>query len=324
MEMGRLLHVCTSTKTGTAKHEVRSANLLADYGMEGDAHAGGWHRQVSILAHEHIEYMRKKGLKLSPGAFGENLVIDGVSVDEIGAGTHLRIGPALLQMTQVGKVCHARCAIFHKTGECIMPRKGLFAQVLEGGEIHPGMAVDVVLRVERSTLQAAVITVSGRCSADHTIQTARPAVADLLRNELNARIAWTKVVPDEVSEIAKALEDFSERGVDVILTVGRTGPHLRDVTPEATRKVLDREFPGLAKKMRAASAAQTPNALLSRAVAGIRAATLIVNLCGSKEGSVENLRAILPIIPHAIKIIRKEGLHKGSNSGRTIRIENAN
>ena len=318
MGNGRLLHVCISSKKGIAKHEIPSARLLPDYGMEADAHAGEWHRQVSLLAHTDIELMRAKGLSLKPGAFGENLVIDGVNTAELGIGSQLRVGPVLLELTQVGKVCHTRCAIYYTTGDCIMPRTGLFARVVEAGEVTAGMPVEIVHRVDRSTLQAAVITISDRCSAGQTIDTAGPAAAALLSSELGARIAWTKLVPDSESEIAEAIKDFSDRRVDIILTAGGTGPDVRDVTPEATRKVLDRELPGLAERMRGASAAKTPNAWLSRAVAGTRRETLIVNLPGSKRAAVENLEAILPVIPHAVKILRNETTHPETDAGRLV------
>jgi len=318
---GTLLHVCISSKKGVAKHEIPSAKLLLDYGMEADAHAGDWHRQVSLLAHADIEFMRAKGLSLKPGAFGENLVIHGVNTDELGPGAQLRVGPVLLELTQVGKVCHTRCAIYYTTGDCIMPRTGLFARVAEEGEVTAGMPVEVVRHVDRSTVQAAVITVSDRCSAGQTIDTAGPAVVELLNRELGARVAWTRLVPDEVSQIAEAIKDFSERRVDLILTVGGTGPHVRDVTPEATRKVLDRELPGLPEALRAASAVKTPNAWLSRAVAGIRRETLVVNLPGSKKAAVQNLEAILAVIPHTVKLLRNENVHTESDPGRLVAIQ---
>jgi molybdopterin adenylyltransferase len=230
------------------------------------------------------------------------------------------VGPVLLELTQVGKVCHTRCAIYSTAGDCIMPRTGLFARVVEAGEVTAGMPVEIVHRVDRSTIQAAVITISDRCSAGQTIDIAGQAVAALLSSELGARIAWTKLVPDDISEIAEAVKDFSERRVDMILTAGGTGPDVRDVTPEATRKVLDRELPGLAEAMRAASAAKTANAWLSRAVAGIRRETLIVNLPGSRKAAVENLEAILPVIPHAVRILREENVHPESDAGGMLMI----
>lgn len=315
---GRLLHVCISAKKGIAKHEIPSANIMVEHGMEGDAHAGDWHRQVSLLAHVDIESMRAKGLNLKPGAFGENLVVDGLDTDHLGIGSQLRLGPVLLELTQIGKVCHTHCAIYYATGDCIMPRTGLFARVLQGGELKPGMPVEVLREVPRSVIQAAVITVSDRCAAGTTRDTAGPAVADLLSSELSAHIAWSRTVPDEVDAISAALTDFCDRRVDVVITAGGTGISPRDVTPEATQKVIDRELPGLAEAMRAASAKQTVNALLSRALAGVRRETLIVNLPGSLRAATENLRTILPLVPHAVKMLRGETAHPESDHGRLI------
>jgi molybdenum cofactor synthesis domain-containing protein len=317
---GTLLHVCISAKKGIAKHEVPSISVLVEHGVEGDAHASDWHRQVSLLAHADIEFMRAKGLTLEPGAFGENLVIDGLDCNELGVGSQLRIGPVLLELTQIGKVCHTRCAIYYSTGDCIMPRTGLFARVLEGGALHAGMPVQLVHKVPRSAIQAAVITVSDRCAAGTTHDTAGPAVAALLATELNARIAWTRVVPDEADKIAAELKDLCDRRVDLVLTVGGTGISSRDVTPEATRTVIDRELPGLAEAMRAASAQITPNALLSRAIAGVRRETLILNLPGSLEAATENLRAVLPALPHAVKMLRGETAHPEQDKQRLISI----
>ena len=318
---GRLIHVCVSEKKGIAKHEVPSVSVQVEHGVEGDAHAGEWHRQISLLAHADIESMRAKGLELEPGAFGENLVIDGLDCNELGVGSQLRIGPVLLELTQIGKVCHTRCAIYYSTGDCIMPRTGLFARVLEGGALHEGMPVQVVHSVARSTIQAAVITVSDRCFEGVTRDTAGPAVAALLVKEINARIAWTRVVPDEVERIAAELKELCDRRVDLVITAGGTGISARDVTPEATRKVIDRELPGLAEAMRAASALKTPNALLSRAIAGVRRETLILNLPGSLKAATENLAAILPALPHAVKMLRGETAHPDLDTERLIKIK---
>jgi molybdopterin adenylyltransferase len=323
MAEGKLLHVCISAKKGIAKHEVPSVSVLVEHGVEGDAHAGDWHRQISLLAHTDIEFMRAKGLNLKPGAFGENLVIDGLDCDELGVGTQLRIGPVLLELTQIGKVCHTRCAIYYTTGDCIMPRTGLFARVLKGGELHPGMLVQLVHKIARSTIQAAVVTVSDRCAAGTTRDTAGPAVAELLSKELNARIAWTRVVPDESDQIAAVLKDFCDRRVDLVITVGGTGIAPRDVTPEATRTVIDRELPGLAEAMRVASAQLTPNALLSRAIAGVRRETLVLNLPGSMKAATENLCAALPALPHAVKMLRGEVAHLEQDKVRLISINSS-
>jgi molybdenum cofactor synthesis domain-containing protein len=320
MSDGILLHICVSANKGVAKHEVPLALLRTDHGVENDAHAGDWHRQVSLLAHADIESMRAKGLQLRPGAFGENLVIDGIEIDQLGVGSQLRVGSVLLEMTQVGKVCHTRCAIYYTAGDCIMPRTGLFARVLKGGTLHPGVQVEVLHRIPRSAIQVAVVTASDRCAAGAMVDTSGPAVASLLHDRLGAHIAWSKIVPDDASLIAELLRDLSDRRVDLIFTTGGTGLSARDVTPEATRSVIDRELPGLAEAMRAASAEQTPHALLSRAITGVRNETLIVNLPGSVKGATENLSAILPALPHAVKMLRGEASHPENDRGRLVSI----
>jgi MOSC domain-containing protein YiiM len=121
---------------GVAKHEVPEIVLKENYGIEGDAHAGAWHRQVSLLAGEAVDAMKAKGLDLAPGAFGENIVTRGVDWSRARVGETIAIGAAELQITQIGKDCHSRCAIYYAAGECIMPRQGIFAKVLKGGKIN--------------------------------------------------------------------------------------------------------------------------------------------------------------------------------------------
>ena len=136
--MGRIHAICISEKKGTQKHEVSSAKLVESWGIEGDAHAGTWHRQVSLLGLGQIEEFRRRGAKVEFGAFGENLVVEGYHFRELPVGTRFQAGEAILEMTQIGKECHSHCAIYHAMGDCIMPREGVFARVLRGGEIHVG------------------------------------------------------------------------------------------------------------------------------------------------------------------------------------------
>jgi MOSC domain-containing protein YiiM len=147
---GRVVDVCTSDRKGVPKRAVARAILRPDHGIEGDAHAGFDHRQVSLLSLEHIDEMRAKGLNLRSGAFGENLVIAGLDTDVLGLGSRLVVGSAELEISQIGKECHDRCAIYHTTGDCIMPRNGLFAVVLRGGEIVRGTRVEVTHAAERN------------------------------------------------------------------------------------------------------------------------------------------------------------------------------
>lgn len=133
--MGEIKGICISEKRGTQKHEVESAVFVKDWGIEGDAHAGKWHRQVSLLSFEKIEAFRARGAEV---AFGENLIVEGYDFKNLPIGTRFRCGDVLLEMTQIGKECHSHCEIYKKMGECIMPHEGVFAIVLEPGVIHRG------------------------------------------------------------------------------------------------------------------------------------------------------------------------------------------
>ena len=128
--------VCLAVEKGVPKHEVPEIVLRREHGVEGDAHAGAWHRQVSLLAGEAVDAMRAKGLELAHGAFGENIVTRGVDWTRARVGVTIEIGEALLEITQIGKECHSRCAIYYAAGDCIMPRQGIFARVRRGGRIH--------------------------------------------------------------------------------------------------------------------------------------------------------------------------------------------
>lgn len=136
--MGRVIAICISKHKGTLKNEVEEANFIEEFGIEGDAHAGKWHRQVSLLALEKIEDFRAKGGKVNLGAFGENLVIEGFELNKLPVGQRLTVGDVILEVTQIGKECHDKCAIFYQVGECIMPTNGIFARVLKGGTVKVG------------------------------------------------------------------------------------------------------------------------------------------------------------------------------------------
>ena len=146
--MGKILAICISEKKGTQKKPIESARLVEEWGIEGDAHVGKWHRQVSMLSFEKIEAFREKGADVDFGAFGENLVVEGFDLSKVPVGTKFQIGEAILELTQIGKECHHGCQIFQKMGECIMPREGVFAKVLHGGKIKAGDEVIVLVADE--------------------------------------------------------------------------------------------------------------------------------------------------------------------------------
>lgn len=136
--MGKVRAVCISAEKGTPKHNVGKAEFVISHGLKGDAHAGDWHRQVSLLSYQKIADFRAKGADVDDGAFGENLVVEDIDFKSLPIGTILRSGDVTLEMTQIGKECHSHCAIFKRMGDCIMPREGVFAKVIRGGIIKIG------------------------------------------------------------------------------------------------------------------------------------------------------------------------------------------
>ena len=134
--MGKIVAICISEKKGVQKKDIKKCRLIENYGLEGDAHAGPWHRQISLLSIEGRLVMENKGIKLDAGDFGENVLTEGIDFANIMVGNELRLGgDALVRVTQIGKECHDRCNIYYQVGDCIMPREGIFAEVLKGGEI---------------------------------------------------------------------------------------------------------------------------------------------------------------------------------------------
>lgn len=140
----QLRAVCVSHNKGERKTPVPQVELRPNHGIVGDAHAGDWHRQVSLLAKESIDKMRALGLDVDNGDFAENLTTEGIDLPHLPIGTQLRIGEALLEVTQIGKECHNRCAIYHQAGDCVMPKEGIFAKVLEGGILQPGDMIELI------------------------------------------------------------------------------------------------------------------------------------------------------------------------------------
>ena len=144
--MGKVTAVCISDRRGIQKTNVQRGYFSSDWGIDDDAHAGHWHRQVSLLSAEKIAAFNALGAGVKPGAFGENLVVEGFDFRTLPVGTLLRCGKVLLEMTQIGKECHSHCEIYKKMGDCIMPREGVFARVLEPGEIRVGDEMTIVTR----------------------------------------------------------------------------------------------------------------------------------------------------------------------------------
>lgn len=307
--MGKVIATCISEIKGVQKRNVHRVTLIENHGIEGDAHAGNWHRQVSLLSWDKIEAFRQRGAVVEDGAFGENLVVEGIDFKTLPIGTRFTCGEVVLEMTQIGKECHHGCAIFQQMGDCIMPREGVFAKVLHGGVIQEGDE----LEVSYIPFRVAVITSSDAGSRGEREDKSAPVIEQMVK-EAGFSVVSKVLLPDEQQQLADTMREICDQNqADLILTTGGTGFSPRDVMPEATMSITERQVPGIPEAMRYYSLQITGRAMLSRAQAGIRKQTLIVNLPGSPKAVEECLGYILPHLTHGLEILTQ----KASNCART-------
>ncbi|MEL7625235.1 MAG: molybdenum cofactor synthesis domain-containing protein [Anaerolineaceae bacterium] len=296
--MAKVVSVNISEKKGTIKHPVEKLDLKIGWGIEGDAHAGDWHRQVSLLDLSSFDKMHNSAsVELKPGIFAENITTEGINLWSLPIGTRLEIGKTLLEITQIGKECHRHCQVFKQVGDCVMPREGIFAKVLREGTITVGQDIKII-----PTIRVAILTVSDKGSTGERADLSGPALAEALTGK--AQIAIQEIVPDDSEQIKAKLIEYSDQGLDLVFTTGGTGFAPRDNTPEATMSVVERPALGIAEAIRASSLKITPFAMLSRATAGIRGKTLIINFPGSPKAAVECLEVFLPVMNHAVETLR--------------------
>lgn len=289
--------VSISAAKGTVKKPVAEGVLVENHGLLGDAHAGQWHRQVSLLACESADKIRAAGLAVTDGDFAENITTEGITLSALTIGTKLYIGEAILEVTQIGKECHNDCAIKQQVGDCVMPKEGIFARVLRGGVLKAGMTISV-----ESPLKAGVVIVSDRAYSQERPDKTLPLLAESLENN-GFSVVESFIVPDEAEAIKAALLKLVKAGCPLILTSGGTGFSKRDITPEATLDIIERQVPGIPEAMRWASAQKIPSAILSRGIAGIKDSSLIINLPGSPKGAVENIEAVIEPVKHGLKVL---------------------
>ncbi len=305
---GRIKAICISKERGTVKEEVNSAVFKEGYGIEGDAHAGNWHRQVSLLSASKVDEFNERGAGVKNGEFGENLLVEDIDVKSLPVGSLISIGDATttvkLKVTQRGKECHTHCRIYQRMGECIMPTQGIFAEVVAGGRVSRGDRVSVDFPALDAPFRAAVLVLSDKGAAGQREDLSGPAAAAILA-EHGYEVIETLVIPDDKARIKQELIRLSDgRSADLIITSGGTGFSLRDNTPEATMEVAERSAPGIAEYIRMKSCELTDRAMLSRGVSVIRGTSVIVNLPGSPKAVKECLEFILNPLDHGLKILR--------------------
>ncbi len=308
-----VVSVNISENKGTVKTPIPEI-IITETGVSGDAHAGGWHRQVSILSIECIrEFSSQFNRKISPGEFAENISTSGVDLRDVALLDRFSIGDAELEVTQIGKVCHGdACAIFREVGACVMPQEGLFCRVIRGGRVKPDDAV----RHTPKKLRFVIITLSDRASRGFAADRSGPGMQEILEDHFG-RGRWRTsferlVLPDDASALKSTVERACSEGVDFIFTTGGTGIGPRDITPDVLEPMFDRKLPGVMEHIRLKYGADNPKALLSRSAAGIIGKTLIYALPGSVRAVREYMEEILRTLEHCIYMLHGIDIHERS------------
>ncbi len=299
-----IVSVNSSSEKGTTKTPVPEAEIDAQ-GIVGDAHAGAWHRQVSLLSRECVvSFGEAAGTVYRAGDFAENLTIAGIDLGQVALRDCLICGDIELEVTQIGKACHGDgCAVFRQVGTCIMPKEGIFCRVRHGGRIRPG---DPITHHPRP-LRVRIVTVSDRASRGVYEDRSGPAI----EQAVVAYFAGTRwhlevaraLVPDEAEPLRQVLSEAIAGGVEMLVTTGGTGISPRDITPDVVTPMLDKALPGIMDFVRIKHGERLPAALLSRSVAGVAGQSLIYVLPGSVKAVTEYLAVILPTVEHSLLML---------------------
>lgn len=297
----KVLSVNISEKKGTIKIPVPTIELNSK-GVNGDAHAGSWHRQVSLLGQESFDkFSQQANRTIQFGEFAENITTQGFELYKMSPLDILKGEKATLMVTQIGKKCHGdNCAIFKEVGNCVMPKEGIFAKVISDGILTAGDTFSYQPR----TFSFDIITLSDRASKGEYKDLSGPEIERMIID--NYSKSYRKldinrtIIPDEATLLTENIKATIESGADVIITTGGTGLSERDITPDVIKPLLDKEIPGIMEFIRVKYGATIPSALLSRSVAGTIGKTLILVLPGSVKAVKEYMTEILPLIDHIV------------------------
>ncbi|MCF7973755.1 MAG: MOSC domain-containing protein [Phycisphaerae bacterium] len=308
--MAKVVSVNISKEKGTIKKPVPEI-MVNLQGIEGDAHAGAWHRQVSLLSQESIDGFSAAGHRsFACGEFAENITTQGIDLLTCGIRDRLTIGPVELEVSQIGKKCHGDgCAIFREVGACVMPKQGIFARVVSGGQIQAGDTIEHV----SVPLQIRVMTLSDRAAAGVYEDRSGPRVEAMLAEHFD-KSHWhanvtRQVIPDEVDQLTCLLKEAVKDQADVVLTLGSTGVGPRDIAPDVVLSVCDRVLPGVMEYIRVKYGEAIPSARLSRSVAGVAGKTQIYTLPGSVRAVEQYIEEILKTLEHTVHMLRGDDIH---------------
>ncbi len=309
MESIEVLSVNISKKKGVVKEPIEIAKMN-DEGIVGDAHAGKWHRQVSLLAQESIEKAEKTAKAHFPfGTFAENITTQGIELHKTNILDRFINDKVELEVTQIGKKCHAKCAIGKQIGNCIMPLEGIFARVIKQGMLKSGDCLEYKPKI----FNVNIITLSDRASSGIYEDKSGPLIAKEIQgffkiNKLKINIT-SEIIPDEINLFHDVLQKSFSENYDIIFTTGSTGIGIRDIAPETILPFLDKQIPGIMEMIRTKYGMEHPNALLSRSVAGIKNKTLLFALPGSPKAVSEYINEILKVLYHTILMVHDIGNH---------------
>ncbi|NLH24673.1 MAG: molybdenum cofactor synthesis protein [Bacteroidales bacterium] len=304
--MMKILSVNVSEAKGTVK-TARESITLDKSGVCGDAHAGPWHRQVSLLGEAAYRMMELDPEEFPFGSFAENITTEGSpgegtpDLKSCRPGDRFSCGDVLLEVTQIGKQCHGPgCAIYEKSGRCIMPKEGIFTRVLSGGILKPGDN----LIYNPKKYHIAVITVSTRAFNGFYTDSSGPALKDLVagfcsENDWPCEITGV-LLPDDPAKLHNELRKFIRAGYDMVFTTGGTGLGPSDITIGIVRRILQREIPGIMEYIRISCGKENPNALLSASLAGVSENTLVFALPGSVNAVKEYFSGISRCLKHMV------------------------
>lgn len=305
-----ILSVNISTQKGTIKQPVPYVEIDS-YGVKGDAHAGKWTRQVSLLGMESIrKFSEDVRREIGYGEFAENITTEGIILHETHPLDRFIIGDVILEVTQIGKKCHGEnCAIFKEVGNCVMPKEGIFCRVISPGRVSPGD----LLQYHPKTFKAMVITLSDRASEGVYEDRSGPRVREHLEGFFQAMVRKAEIgniiIPDEEKPLKDLLLQAVHDEVDLVVTTGGTGIGPRDITPDVVKSLIDKEIPGIMDLIRWKYGQEKPNALISRSLAGVAGKTLIFVLPGSVNAVNEYMTEIRPGLKHMIYMLQGLDAH---------------
>lgn len=290
-----------SERKGTIK-TVQPFIDLDKNGVRGDAHAGSWHRQVSLLGIESIsKFEAEANRKIAYGEFAENITTQGYPLYEMHPFDRLVGENIELEVTQIGKKCHGdNCNIFREVGNCVMPKEGIFARVVKSGKLQAGDVLHYIPKV----FKVMVITLSDRASRGEYEDKSGPLLEKLILSHFNSGNRKSEisyhVIPDSKEELTELIQQAKLKGFDLLMTTGGTGIGHRDITPDVVRYFFDKEIPGIMEHIRTKYGVDKPNALLSRGVAGVIGNQLLAfTLPGSPKAINEYCTEIFKVLDHA-------------------------